>query len=222
MCKYHGLELDWSSTIFLMATRDSSRIRLSIEEEFRKQPGGEWNIRNLPQYFGLWEGLQLPRDPFPGLRRHWRKPACSTARRNYIKCAKSKSTIIRSAVPGESKVRGGSWQDASIPKRPAGSMPAGLLRCSVDIWSGKSFKTPGSYQGVQEPQMGRSRRFGRGHASAAFLALHGKPILKIANQAFSCVFRVDVIKAVDGGVIDAARRDMGHIVRRRSAPRRRR
>lgn len=35
--KYHGLELDWSSTIFLMATRDGSRIRLSIGEEFRKQ-----------------------------------------------------------------------------------------------------------------------------------------------------------------------------------------
>lgn len=29
--------MDWSSTIFLMATRDGSRIRLSIGEEFRKQ-----------------------------------------------------------------------------------------------------------------------------------------------------------------------------------------
>lgn len=35
--KYHGLQLDWSSTIFLMATRDGSRIRFSIGEEFREK-----------------------------------------------------------------------------------------------------------------------------------------------------------------------------------------
>ena len=149
MCKYHGLELDWSSTIFLMATRDSSRIRLSIEEEFRKQRLAGNGTSGISLSISDYGGIATPSRSVSRIAETLAENGVLHSRRNYIKCAKSKSTIIRSAVPGESKVRGGSWQDASIPKRPAGSMPAGLLRCSVDIWSGKSFKTPGSYQGVQ-------------------------------------------------------------------------